>query len=80
MTNCHFSVSHRTVQEARMAQYRFYVMDRAGRIISKDDLDCMDDEHAAITGETLLRRGMTVQVWIGTRRVIRLEDTSTLCH
>jgi hypothetical protein len=59
-----------------MVGYRCYVLDADDHIVQAHDLDCETDAQAESTAEGLLGRDPyhgSVEVWIATRRVMKLE-------
>ncbi len=52
-----------------MAEYRFYTLDRARRIVSRHETVCTDDRHAFIVSTTLGEAGAEIEIWQGRRFV-----------
>ncbi len=52
-----------------MASYRIYTLNRAGRIITASDADCINDEAAFTWAATTLGPHASIELWQGTRCV-----------
>jgi hypothetical protein len=60
-----------------MANYRFYVLDENDLVRGPPQVfECPDDDDAVEKGVQLLN-GRVVEVWIHSRRVVRLEPDKT---
>ena len=64
-----------------MIAYRCYVLDAEDHILQAHDLDCENDEHAAMLAEALLHQDpyyRFAEVWKATRRVAKLERRASV--
>ncbi len=52
-----------------MAEYRFYTLDRARRIVSRHEAVCTDDRHAFVVSTTLGEAGAEIEIWQSQRFV-----------
>ena len=65
-----------------MVGYRCYILDAEDHIVQAHDLDCESDAQAESAAEDLLAQDpyhRSVEVWQATRRVAKLERTSSGC-
>jgi hypothetical protein len=56
-----------------MNEYRIYVMDREGHIKRPPEIVAYATDEEAVTRARKLLNGMPVEVWLGAKRVGRLE-------
>jgi hypothetical protein len=52
-----------------VADYRIYLLEGSGHIISGSDACCPGDDDALALAKTMLKKGVTAEVWQGTRCV-----------
>lgn len=62
-----------------MANYRFYLLDRDGRIKGRRDIDCEDDLAARQIAETI-DHPYAVEIWLERRRVGMVATRSMEGH
>lgn len=64
-----------------MTGYRCYILDAQDHILQAHDVDCEDDSEAEIAAGGLLTQdpyNRSVEVWLATRRVAKLERQAGL--
>ena len=57
-----------------MTNYRIYMLDRTGRVVTGSDADCRDDATALGWAATTLGTDVRAEIWQGTRCVGRVSN------
>lgn len=65
----------KSVRKTVMFEYRVYVINNAGKIIERIDLECPNDDKA-VSGGKVYARNNDVEVWCG-QRIVRTINPFT---
>jgi hypothetical protein len=63
-----------------MANYRIYMLDGAGRVLTGSDVSCQSDEAAFAWARVTLGMDASAEIWCGARCVGRVSGTTMMPH